>query len=157
VSAESTPRSGFGGIGGLFGKASKNSSPSGQQSNSLPSPNILSQQEPQPTSQGDQVQQIIGKQQFFGSWLWDDALFKMINVNHNGIVLDDFGGDKDIAATSLTIAWFRLMRKSDKDVWEFVVAKAEQWLSACLPEKFGSVDALIAKAAEILPTKIASA
>jgi hypothetical protein len=154
VSTESTPRSGFGGIGGLFGKASKKSSPSGQQSNSLASPNTSSQQ--QPTSQADQVQQVIGKQQFFGSWLWDDALFKMMKINHNGIALDEFGGDKNIAATALTIAWFRIMRKGDKDVWEFVVAKAEQWLSACLPEKFGSVDVLIAKAAEILPTKMAS-
>jgi hypothetical protein len=48
------------------------------------------------------------------------------------------------------------VRKDDRDVWEFVVAKAEQWLSACLPDKFESVDGLVAKALEILPSKIVS-
>jgi hypothetical protein len=107
-------------------------------------------------SRDDPMQEVIGKQTFFGCWHWDDSLFATMGINHNSINTNDFGGDKNIAATALTIAWFRRVRKSDRDVWEFVVAKAEQWLSACLPEKFESVDRLVAKALDILPSKIAS-
>jgi hypothetical protein len=108
------------------------------------------------TSRDDPLQSVIGKQAFFGCWKWDADLFETMGIDHNSIDVDEFGGNKDIAATALTIAWFRHVRKGDRDVWEFVVAKAEQWLSASLPTKFESVDSLVAKALEILPLKIAS-
>jgi hypothetical protein len=107
-------------------------------------------------SRDDPMQQVIGKQKFFGCWHWEDDFFATMGINHNGVDVNDFGGDKNIAATALTIAWLRRVQKDDRDVWEFVVAKAEQWLSACLPKKFESVDALVAKALEILPSKIVS-
>ena len=101
------------------------------------------------------MQKVIGKQGFFGCWNWDEDLFEVMGIDHEGIDVNAFGGDKDIAATALTIAWFRRVRNHDRDVWEFVVAKAEQWLSASLPEKFESVDRLVAKALETLPFKLA--
>lgn len=98
------------------------------------------------------IHQIISLQTFSGAWTWDIELLRLIGKSELEVNIGKLGGDKDVAATVLTVAYFETTLSTRKEVWELVVAKARTWLGKQEGGDVAKVEELILVAAEMFPS-----
>ncbi|KYK58818.1 hypothetical protein DCS_05836 [Drechmeria coniospora] len=78
------------------------------------------------------LSELASLQTFIGSWEWNAALEKVLNVTEkqtSAIVLPLTGGNRnDILATICAVLYLKRKLASERDAWELMVDKAEGWL-----------------------------
>lgn len=120
------------------------------------------------TSDADAAAKLIFLQDFDGSWALTDELLRRFWSQSAGQVagkleisklqtvaekelpapeIKDKALREKILVTCMVVLWFRHRLAGEKDTWELVAEKADDWLTANLG---GNVDGCLAKAKEIL-------
>lgn len=136
--------------GGLFGRPT-NSSPSGGLFGSSSSPSSSgglfgsansSAFAQQPTSEGpfdldnseiDVLSTLSALQRFAGNWLWNSSLEAILGVDALSATVKiqlpgGYNQHMDVLATLCAVVFLKKKLASEKDSWELLVQKAEDWL-----------------------------
>ncbi|KIW87218.1 uncharacterized protein Z519_12121 [Cladophialophora bantiana CBS 173.52] len=86
-------------------------------------------------SNTEKMHQIIGLEEFDGSWLRSKNLLALLGVTEEQFTSVDIfteKGEDAIKATVLAVAWLKVKVLPEKDVWEMVADKAMGWLATRL-------------------------
>lgn len=150
----------YGGGGGLFGNSSAAASPGrgkGGRGPSLFGATKASGSEATTTgtSTGDPLQDLTSLQLFEGNWRWSAALEKILGISAQdavnkatqaGLPPSILSSDlkDDILATGCAIAYMKTKLANDKDTWEMIVEKAEDWLREKVGDDFEALEKAVA-------------
>ncbi|KAF2721390.1 hypothetical protein K431DRAFT_224480 [Polychaeton citri CBS 116435] len=107
------------------------------------------QQPPAPASKLDNMRLLIDLQKFDGSWVWNQVLASVYDFAPDDLDSDELGGAV-LAPTVLAIAFLEHSLRDQKDVWEFVVEKAKQFLCVKFDAKGLNVRVVVERAKDHL-------
>ena len=81
-------------------------------------------------SDDEKMHKLIEIQQFDGSWVESEVLFKLVGVDADTSSQVPLDVADEAKATLLAVAWLKGKMGGDEEVWEMVVEKAEMWLAS---------------------------
>lgn len=99
-------------------------------------------------SDDEKMHELIEIQQFDGSWVQSEMLFKLVGVDADTASQIPIDIVDEAKATLLAVAWLKGRMGGDKEVWEMVVDKAEMWLDAKIGGK--NLQGLVQEAMRLL-------
>ncbi|KAJ6780158.1 hypothetical protein PWT90_01974 [Aphanocladium album] len=96
------------------------------------------------------LETIIALQTFSGSWAWSARLERILGVTQAAAGAHLSGRSAEATATLCAVAFLQAKVADEEEVWELVVDKARSWLASTLPLGEADIEALEAKAKDIL-------
>jgi hypothetical protein len=76
------------------------------------------------------LRSLTDMQRFQGNWSWTPALEAVLRIKEAAAKAAAPGYADDVLATACAVAFYKTKLAKDKDTWEMIVEKAEEWLRA---------------------------
>ncbi|KAF7555997.1 hypothetical protein G7Z17_g1733 [Cylindrodendrum hubeiense] len=125
----------------LSSKAARKSVPDINPGNRNPSPKAARRSLRLEVNRSTPLQTIIALQTFAGNWVWNADLEKVLGIAHATIlnvqlptIIANSAVKDDILATGCAILYLKTKLSQEKETWEILVKKANDWLE----ERIGS-------------------